>query len=349
MQAIIFFSTINFHYQQVAVKNQRPLLWARELAKNTSELLWCWVGTGTGIQPWLEETKQNWYPTQPQVPSGSKPENFPVLNHTTWPGAKSSLQWVFFFLEIPHNEQRGMHWMHVTEEIEKERTRGVWVHLRFLICCFHLQKGLIAFSWEQPLPSVSSHSGRLWLHLNSVPSFLFRLEFILHFQKDLMGRVCTPGKYDMQLGKHSPNWAPGLVWNQEREIRNREEKKWNPSFSNINTHTHPYQVLFQETGQAPKSSRPGSTLFSLSEGKGCPNSKDPKGMSRMGQSKSQRDWKVERWKKLRREQPGPEFPRGTCVQQGGVVLFMKYKSLVIYMPTLLSTSRLFLMFNIPAY
>lgn len=97
------------------------------------ELLWCWLGIGKGISNpnlWREQ----WDPTQPQVPSGLEPENFPLLNRTTSPRARKSFPWVRTFFPLSLKIRREKHWGGMCTGFilwkEKEKWREILVLVR---------------------------------------------------------------------------------------------------------------------------------------------------------------------------------------------------------------------------
>lgn len=104
-------------------------LWLRSRIKPEMavELLWCWLGTGKGISSpnlW-RGTREQWDPTQPQVPSPSEPKNFPLLNHTTSPRARKSFPWVstFFLLNRDNKKRKALGDMCTGCTLWKERER----------------------------------------------------------------------------------------------------------------------------------------------------------------------------------------------------------------------------------
>lgn len=178
-----------------------------------AELLWCWLGIGKGISSpnlW-RGTREQWDPTQPQVPSGSEPENFPLPDRTTSPRARKSFPWVStFFLQNPDNEKRKALGGTCVQGVYYERRKrerewnGVWweerhikrtgPHLRFLIRCFHWPhpKGLTVLSWE---PSSAFSFLLLWQNVDlPLPRsrFPFQITFYSVFYERSDGTFLYP-------------------------------------------------------------------------------------------------------------------------------------------------------------
>ncbi len=177
------------------------------------ELLWCWLGIGKGISSpnlW-RGTREQCDPTQPQVPSGPEPENFPLLNRTTSPRARKSFPWVStFFLLNPDNKKRkalgdmcrgcilwkdrGRNGEYHWRWWEERDMKCVGPHLRFLICCFHwpCPKGLTVLSRERS----STFSFLLLWQTMDLPSpcspFPFQITFYSVFYERSDGTFLYP-------------------------------------------------------------------------------------------------------------------------------------------------------------
>lgn len=151
-------------------------------------------------------------PSQPQVPSGIEPENFPVLNHTTKPRARKSFPWVSTFLLL-NPEHTGLCACNLyngksLKERGKKRDHWSW--------CEKTKGEIPAFIGYVPKVQqchygrfsvllLFSYSGRPWLYPYPVLPFPFDHILFCVLIKAWWDFSLSMVNNPLQLGKQSPN------------------------------------------------------------------------------------------------------------------------------------------------